>query len=117
MSVSSEQKEALIDELFVTKRKAHKAYIVLRFQGREEDAARVKDRADQLAKKIDRLLSRLMTDWCASAEEGIASLRKANHDLQRAIRQIKNGVAVTTRVVKVLGVLDEVIGWAGKLVT
>ncbi|NOZ79060.1 MAG: hypothetical protein GXP48_07775 [Acidobacteria bacterium] len=116
MSNSLDQKEALIDELLVARSKAHKAYVVLRFQGRKGDAAKIKNKVDQLSDSIEGLLSELMSEWCASAEEKMLSVKRANRDLQRAIRQIQNGVAVPRRVAKVLSVLDEVIGWASELV-
>ena len=104
-----EDKEKIVDNLLITKRKGHNLEINLMFKEREVEAEEVKTKTNELSKKVDLLLIDLMKDWIGSAKATVESTRKTNKNLQKTIRDIKNDVNVTKNIVKAVGYLDEAI--------
>lgn len=104
-----EDKESIVDNLLITKRKGHNLEIDLMFKGMEAEAKKIKTETDKLSKQVDNLLAQLMTDWIGSAKTTIESTRKTNQNLQKAIRDIKKDVEVAKNIAKAVGYLDEAI--------
>lgn len=104
-----EDKESVVDQLLMVKRKGHMLEIDLRFEKMEDEAEEVKGKTDKLSEEIENLLADLMKDWVGSAKETIESIKKTNKKLQDAIRDIKKDVEVAKNIVKAVGFLDEAI--------
>ena len=104
-----EEKEAIIDNLFMTKRKGHKLEIALQFKGKGDEAAQIKKRTTKLAKKIDSLLASLMEEWMGSSAVTGSTLKTINRNLQKIIKDIKNDINVAKNVIKAFGYLDDAI--------
>jgi hypothetical protein len=113
--MKQENKEAIIDELSTTKRKAHKLEISLMFKGNEAEAAKVKKKSRTLSKKIDNLIASSMESWVGSSQAIVSSLKETNKGLQDAIRDIKKDVKTAENVVKALENLDKAIKTAMNL--
>lgn len=106
---TKEDKESIVDNLLITKRKGHNLEIDLMFKGMETEAENIRTETNELSKKVDSLLADLMKDWIGSAKATIESTRKTNQNLQKAIRDIKKDVEVAKNIVKAVGYLDEAI--------
>ena len=112
-----EDKELIVDNLLITKRKGHNLEIDLMFKGMEGEVKKVKTKTNKLSKKVDSLLSALMKDWIGSANSTIESIKKTNQNLQKTIRDIKKDVETAKNIVKALGYLDDAIMIAANLLS
>jgi uncharacterized protein with PhoU and TrkA domain len=104
-----EDKESIVDNLLITKRKGHNLEIDLMFKGMETEAKNIRTQTNKLSKKVEILLADLMKNWIGSAKSAIESTRKTNQNLQKTIRDIKKDVEVAKNIVKAVGYLDEAI--------
>ena len=69
----------------------------------------VATRFERLQREIDRLRGRVADAWSGDADIVHEQLRAANAQVQRRIRQIRDGVDVARDVTAVLGAVDDVI--------
>lgn len=111
-----EKKEAIIDNLMETKRKSHKIEIDLYFKGMDDEAEKIKAKANKISKIVDNLLANIMKQWIKDTSEGVVEeLRKTNKKIQTCINEIKKDVETAKNIIKVLGYLDTVIKSVGNL--
>lgn len=114
--MNREEKEAILDKLRATKRKAEMLEIDLLFKGRHDDARKVKGKSTEISGKIDSLIANIMQEWIDDTSSGLVEkLKKKNRNIQDAIRDIKKDIKIAKNVVKTLGYMDEAIEFATNL--
>ena len=85
-------------------------------EGREGELVEVERKNAQLAKVAADLRRNISRDWRLRAGEIIEGIRKQSGLLQRRIKEIEQTTATSEKVAKALGVLDELIDLARKVV-
>ncbi len=115
MPITIAQKRTLLRSILKTKSTAIDLEFELIIAGRDDEAAGVGTRIAKLSRQTKQLRGALWDDWSGRATALEVEFKKANADLQRAIRDIRKSIKMAERVVKSLGVLDQVIATAATL--
>jgi hypothetical protein len=88
---------------------------LLREQGRPEEAERVARKSQQLAQETAKLRKGITAQWRGRAEEWLDEIRAENSKLQRRIRKVEQSLDTARDIVRALGYVDEIIGFARKI--
>ena len=109
---TSTEKQQIIQKLSQVKQGLIKLETRLRLRNNKDEANRVATKSKALQKEIDKLLKHVIDEWLGAAREVLGDIKKANDSLQTAIGDIQRKVEVARNVVKVIGLVDDVIGFA-----
>jgi hypothetical protein len=116
MAFEQTQKEKVIESLMAEHRQGQIAEINLRLQGKPDEADKVWQENTRLAAEIDILIGQMMDEWLGNAERAIKGLAKINTKLEAAVAEIKKQMNVAQNVVKIIGLLDDAVAIAKKVV-
>lgn len=116
MAFEQKQKEKFVQSLVGVNRQGQIAEINLRFQGKTDEAEKVWQKSARLSTEIDILIGQMMDEWLGNAESAIKGLAKINAKLEGAVAEIKKQINVAQNVVKVIGLLDDALAIAKKVV-
>jgi hypothetical protein len=116
MAFEQTQKEKVIESLMAARRQGQITEINLRFQGKTDEAEKVWQDNARLSAEIDILIGQMMDEWLGNAERAIKGLAKVNSKLEAAVAEIKKQINVAQNVVKIIGLLDEAVAIAKKVV-
>jgi hypothetical protein len=116
MAFDQTQKEKVVESLMAARRQGQIAEIKLRFQGKSDEAEKVWQINRRLSTEIDILIGQMMDAWLDDAERAIGRLLNVNANLEGAIAQIENQINVAQNVVKIIGLLDDTVAIAKKVV-
>jgi hypothetical protein len=116
MAFEQTQKEKVIESLMAEHRQGQIAEINLRLQGKPDEADKVWQENTRLAPEIDILIGQMMDEWLGNAERAIKGLAKINTKLEAAVAEIKKQMNVAQNVVKIIGLLDDAVAIAKKVV-
>jgi hypothetical protein len=116
MAFEQTQKEKVIESLMAEHRQGQIAEINLRLQGKPDEADKVWQENTRLAAEIDILIGQMINEWLGNAERGIKGLAKINTKLEAAVAEIKKQMNVAQNVVKIIGLLDDAVAIAKKVV-
>jgi phage host-nuclease inhibitor protein Gam len=114
---TSTEKQQIIQKLSQVKQGLIKAETRLRLQNEKAEANRVATKSRALQKEIDNLMKHVIDEWLGAAREVLGDIKKANDSLQAAISDIQRKVEVAKNVVKIIGLVDDVIGFAKTALT
>jgi hypothetical protein len=92
------------------------ARMALRLLGNEDEAQQVQRRAKQLSNRIDVMIGKMMTDWIAETSSLTSTLVAKQADLDAAVAALRKNQKVAQQVVSILGILDDAIAIAAKLI-
>jgi hypothetical protein len=116
MAFEQTQKEKVIESLMGEHRQGQIAEINLRLQGKPDEAEKVWQSNSRLSAEIDILIGQLMDEWLGNAERAIKGLAKISARLEAAVAEIKKQINVAKNVVKIIGLLDDAVAIAKKVV-
>jgi hypothetical protein len=116
MAFEQTQKEEIMESLMAEHRQGQIAEINLRLQGKPDEADKVWQENTRLAAEIDILIGQMMDEWLGNAERAIKGLAKINTKLEAAVAEIKKQMNVAQNVVKIIGLLDDAVAIAKKVV-
>jgi hypothetical protein len=116
MAFEQKQKEKVVESLMAAHREGQITEITLRFQGKTDEAEKVWQENSRLYTEIDILIGQMMDEWLGNAENAIKGLAKINTKLEGAVAEIKKQINVAENVVKVIGLLDDALAIAKKVV-
>jgi hypothetical protein len=116
MAFEQKQKEKFVESLTAAHRQGQITEITLRFQGKIDEAEKVWQENSRLSTEIDILIGQMMDEWLGNAESAIMGLAKINTKLEKAVAEIKKQINVAGNVVKVIGLLDDALAIAKKVV-
>jgi hypothetical protein len=116
MAFEQTQKEKVIESLMAEHRQGQLTEVSLRLQGKPDEADKVWQDNTRLSAEIDILIGRMMDEWLGDAERTIKGLAKANTKLEAAVAEIKKQINVAQNVVKIIGLLDDAVAIAKKVV-
>jgi conjugal transfer/entry exclusion protein len=114
---TSTEKQQIIQKLSQVKQGLIKAETRLRLQNNKDEANKVAAKSKALQKEIDNLLKRVIDEWLGEARKVLGDITKANDSLKTAIDNIQKKVEIAKNVVKVIGLVDDVIGFAKTALT
>jgi hypothetical protein len=116
MAFEQIQKEKVIESLMAEHRQGQIVEINLRLQGKPDEAEKVWQGNRRLSAEIDILIGQIMDEWLGNAERAIKGLAKINTKLEVAVAEIKKQIHVAQNVVKIIGLLDDAVAIAKKVV-
>ena len=116
MAFEQSQKEKVIESLMAEHRQGQISEINLRLQGKPDEADKVWQENTRLAAEIDILIGQMMDEWLGNAERTIKGLAKINTKLEAAVAEIKKQMNVAQNVVKIIGLIDDAVAIAKKVV-
>jgi hypothetical protein len=116
MAFKQTEKEKFLESLMAEHRQGQIAEINLRLQGKPDEAEKVWQENARLSAEIDILIGQMMDEWLGNAERAIKSLEKINTKLEAAVDEIKKQINVAKNVVKIIGLLDDAVAIAKKVV-
>jgi hypothetical protein len=116
MAFEQTQKEKVVESLMAEHRQGQIAEINLRLQGKPDDAEKVWQENARLSAEIDILIGQMMDEWLSNAERVIKGLEKINTKLEAAVAEIKKQINVAKNVMKIIGLLDDAVAIAKKVV-
>ena len=116
MAFEQTQKEKFIESLMGEHRQGQITEINLRLQGKPDEADKVWRENIRLSAEIDILNGQMMDEWLGNAERAIKGLAKVNTKLEVAVAEIKKQINVAQNVVKIIGLLDDAVAIAKKVV-
>jgi hypothetical protein len=116
MAFEQTQKEKVIESLMAEHRQGQLTEVSLRLQGKPDEADKVWQENTRLAAEIDILIGQMMDEWLGNAERAIKGLAKINTKLEAAVAEIKKQMNVAQNVVKIIGLLDDAVAIAKKVV-
>ena len=116
MAFEQTQKERFLGSLMDANRQGQITEINLRFQGKTDEAEKVWQENRRLSAEIDILIGQMMDEWLGNAERAIKGLAKINTKLEAAVAEIKKQMNVAQNVVKIIGLLDDAVAIAKKVV-
>jgi hypothetical protein len=114
---STAEKKQIIQKLLQMKQGLIKLETRLRLQQNKAEADDVAKKSKALQREIDNLLKHLIDDWLGAARKVMGDISRANDALQTAIANIQKKLDVAKNVVKVIGLVDDVIGFAKTVLT
>ena len=109
-------KEEILDRLVITRRKAQDLQARFTLKNKPDEAKKLKRKCSALTKEIDNLLSQLIQGWLGTADTVTQDIKTKNAVLQTSIRDLKNDLENAEKFVKVIGLIDDVIGIARGLI-
>ena len=109
MPVSMTEKQEIIQQLLASKTKSYQAEVKLLLKRMPEEANEVKTHGKELSRKIDRLIAQTMSEWMADSAIVINNVKSANIKIQRSINDIRNDVNIAKNVVKIVGLIDDIV--------
>jgi hypothetical protein len=80
-----------------------RAEMLLRWQGKAEEAEAIKTQHDELLPQIERLRGQAAQSWNVGVPTIQAAIEKANLDVSASVNDIQNEVDVAQSVVKIVG--------------
>ena len=116
MAFEQTQKEKVIESLMGEHRQGQIAEINLRLQGETDEAEKVWQKNARLSAEIDILIGQMMDEWLGNAGRAIKGLAKINTNIEAAVADIKKKINVAQNVVKIIGLLDDAVAIAKKVV-
>lgn len=116
MAFVQAQKEKVLEFLMDSNRQGQITEINLRFQGKTDEAEKVWKESTRLSTEIDILIGQIMDEWLGNAEASIKGLVRINTDLESAAAEIKKQINIAENVVRVIGLLDDALAIAKKVV-
>ncbi len=116
MVFEQKQKEKVMESLMAEQRQGQITEIHLRLQERPDEAEKVWQGNSRLSAEVDILIGRIMDEWLGDAERAIKGLAKINTKLETAAADIKKQIDVAKNVVKIIGLLDDAVAIAKKVV-
>jgi hypothetical protein len=116
MTFESTDKEKVLESLMAEHRQGQIAEINLRLQGKPDEAEKVWQENSRLSAEIDILIGQMIDEWLGNAERTIKKLTAANAKLETAVAEIKKEINVAQNVVKIIGLLDDAVAIAKKVV-
>ena len=108
-------KEHVLESLMEARRHGQLAELSLRFQNKPDDANKIWEGNTRLSTEIDILIGRMMDEWAGRADTAITGLAAANAKLEAAVGDIKKRIKIAQNVVTVVGVLDDAVAIARKV--
>ena len=87
------------------------------FEGMEEEAASIAEKAKELLRLTEDLIALGMKNWNENSKEICADMLEANAEIQREIKDIEKKVKVAEKVIKASKGLDKIIKKATELLT
>ena len=115
MSFDNDGKRQVMQRFLKAKEKVHALEFELLLQGRDDDAAMVREAGNRVSDEIDRLLKQIMEEWLGEAKDVELELRAKNRSLQASISEIRKKVRTAQNVVKALGYVDDIVAIGAKL--
>lgn len=116
MAFEQTQKEKFLESLMDANRQGQITEINLRFQGKTDEAEKVWQENRRLSGEIDILIGQMMDEWLGDAERAIRDLARINTKVEAAVAKIKKQIDVAQNVVKIIGLLDDAVAIAKKVV-
>lgn len=116
MPVSMTEKQELIQQLLVSKSKAYDAEFKLLLQGKPDEADEVKIHGKALSRRIDNLIAAAMSEWTGDAVQIVDHVRNTNRKIQRSIRGIQDSVSFSRNIIKLVGLIDDIVDIADGVV-
>ena len=116
MAFKPTDKEKVLESLMAEHRRGQITEINLRLQGKPDEAEKVWQENARLSAEIDILIGQMMDEWLGNAERAIKGLAKINTKLEAAVAEIKKQMNVAQNVVKIIGLLDDAVAIAKKVV-
>jgi hypothetical protein len=116
MGFEPTEKEKVLESLMSAHRQGQITEVSLRLQGKPDEADKVKPANTRLSGEIDILIGQMMDEWLADAERTMKDFTAVNTKLEATIAEIKKQIDIAQNVVKVLGLLDEAVAIAKKVV-
>jgi len=116
MAFEQTQKEKVIESLMAEHRQGQIAEINLRLQDKPDEAEKIWQSNSRLSAEIDILIGQMMDEWIGNAERAIKGLEKISAKLEAAVAEIKKQIHVAQNVVKIIGLLDDAVAIAKKVV-
>ena len=116
MNKEIEDKIDVINSMITALGKLTNAEIRMTLAGEVDLAKKSAARRKQLRAQIDRLQSQVATKWTVSAATIREALRGANANVQDKILKIKKKINVAENSIKVIGQIDDAIGFLKKVV-
>jgi hypothetical protein len=116
MAFEQTQKEKFLESLMDANRQGQITEINLRFQGKTDEAEKVWQENRRLSAEIDILIGQMMDEWLGDAERAIRDLARINTKVEAAVAKIKKQIDVAQNVVKIIGLLDDAVAIAKKVV-
>ena len=114
MAFEPTDKEKVLESLMAARRQGQLAELSLRFQGKSDDAEKLREGNARLSTEIDILIGRMMEEWHGAADHVTKDFTAANAKIEAAVADIKKQIAVAQNVVKVIGFLDDAVAIAKK---
>jgi conjugal transfer/entry exclusion protein len=114
---SPTEKEQIIRKLSQVMQSLIKLETRLRLQKKETEADNVAKKCKALQKEIDNLLKHVIDEWLGAASKVLGDIKTASDTLQTSIANIQKKLEVAKNVVKVIGLVDDVIGFAKTALT
>jgi hypothetical protein len=114
-TTSSEAQRQIIGQLQITCSKGNDLRVGLLLADKGPEAESVQKKNRVLEREIDRLIARLLDQWGVDAGSVIEDGRKRNRNLQGMIRDIENQIDVAKKVIKAVGLIDDAIATAKKI--
>lgn len=99
----------LIQLLWISKTKASRVQRILSLNRMHNEAAAVKNRVEELDRKIDCLIAITMNDWLENSDQIINDVGLITKEVQRSINHINHNVNVVENIVKLVGFIDEIV--------
>jgi hypothetical protein len=116
MAFELTEKEKVLESLTAAHRQGQLAEVSLRLQGKPDEADKIKPGNTRLSGEIDNLIGQMMDEWLGDAERAIRDLAKINTKVEAAVAKIKKQIDVAQNVVKIIGLLDDAVAIAKKVV-
>ncbi len=116
MAFKRTDKEKVLESLMAEHRQGQITEINLRLQEKPDEAEKVSQKNASLSAEIDKLIGQMMDEWLSDAERTIKGLTKINSKLEVAVAEIKKKINVAENVVKIIGLLDDAVAIAKKVV-
>ena len=114
MAFQPTEKETLLEALMAARRQGQLAELSLRFQGKPDEANRIREGSARLSTEIDILIGRMMEEWLGAAKRATKDIGAVQATLEAAVADIKEQIKVAQTVVKVIGLLDDAVAIAKK---
>lgn len=108
-------KEEIIDKLLFTLYRSGKLEARLLVTGEIDKADIVAEKSDALNQQIKTLIGQVMDEWLGQSTVVIKDIKITSANLQRSITKIKKNVNTAKNIVKAIGLIDDTITIAKKI--
>jgi len=116
MAFELTEKEKVLESLTAAHRQGQLAEVSLRLQGKPDEADKIKPGNTRLSGEIDILIGQMMDEWLGDADRTMKDLTAVNAKLEAAVAEIKKQINIAQNVVKIIGLLDDTVAIAKKVV-